>query len=607
MSSSLRLAFLVILGLAALAGPLPVQAHPPDREIDFLILSPEELQARETAVRLLASPAAGQGERVAYRAFNGKVYELTRFRGLYVDVLLPDSWTRPGALSAEQIQAFVDRTDVTYQHFLDLVGAHPAGKGRLPVALVPDVCGGALGCANLGAKGLEMYSGPELRPAFWQEIDEDVASGILVHEMTHNFDLFSSYVAFPADYPHAWTYFLTSYYFPYTWEGYLGIPTEDVVKEWVEKTGRYFRDPTADWRRCVRDGPCEAKGISPELAWGGLGFRLALLDGPQAVRGFLTFLRKYRQSHRPPVTTEAKNDLYVEALAAGAKRNLSCVVDAWRWPISDNLRERLGRRYPAPNPDCQDRDLDGFSPLQGDCNDRRPLIHPGAAEQIPDVDEDCDGRVDEEIWRAPAGGDFAEPPRLTLPAEIHATSGGWLDEDTFRFNLDSPGRVWIEACPSRNGAITLFDGTGAQRHLLHMFAGTCLDYVDLLEAGDWEARIGLVGDTDGAPYSISIENGAPWPPAPWAQTAPPARQGNGFVLTAASLLPRPPGPGAEVRFWVSGRGFVGKVPYAEAAEFVWTPPSGLDPVAEGLTYRAQLLVRGVPAHVITRPQSFAAP
>jgi Putative metal-binding motif len=610
MPSSL-LRSLVFLAIAALAGVLPfggpIQAQPfRGGDSDVLHLSPADLAARDTAVRVLAGPAAaGEGERVSYRAFNGKVYPMTRYSGLYVDVLLPHSWTRPGALPAEKIRAFVDRIDVTYQHFLDLVGAHPGGKGRLPVALVPDACGGALGCANLGLKGLEMYSGPELRPSLWQEIDDDIVSGILVHELTHNFDLFSSYVAYAPDYPHAWTSFLSYYYFSYAREGFVDFPTEDIEKQWVETSGRYFRDPTANWRRCVRDGRCEDKGITSELAWGGFAYRLALLDGPQAIRGFLAYLRGYRQSHQPPPTVEAKNDLYVEALSAGARRNLSCVVDAWRWPISDSLRERLGRRHPAPNPDCQDRDLDGFSPLQGDCNDRRATVHPGAVEQLPGVDEDCDGHVDEEIWRAPAGGDFAEPPQLTLPAEVHATSGGWLDEDIFRFNLDSPGRVWFEACASRDGAVTLFDGTGTPRQVLYLLGGQCLDYVYPLEAGTWEGRIGLAGDTDDAPYSISIENGAPWPPPPWAQTAPPLRQGSGFALTATSLLSKPPGPGAEVRFWVSGRGFVGKVPYTEAAEFIWTPPPGRDPVAEGLTYRAQLLVRGVPAYVITRPQSFA--
>lgn len=604
MPSSLRLlvVFLMIAGLAC----VPVHAQPlSDLHSDVLLLSPVELQARDTAVRVLAGPAAERGERVAYRAFNGKVYELTRFKGKHVDVLLPDPWLRPGALTPEQAQAFTDRNDVMYQHFLDLVGAPPAGKGRLPIAVVPETCGG--GCALRGAKGVELYDFPESRPYYWREIAEDAPSGTLIHEMTHNFDLFSSYVAYTWDPAHAWTSLLTYYYHPYTREGLTDLPFEDLVKQWVWTSGRYFRDPEADWRRCVRDDRClEDRGITAELAWAGFAYRLALLDGPQAVRGFLAFLRAYKQSHQPPRSAEAKNDLYVEALSAGARRNLSCVADAWRWHLSDNLRERLGRRYPGPNPDCQDRDGDGFSPIQGDCNDRRPLIHPGAAEQLPGVDEDCDGRVDEEIWSEPAGGDFAEPQQLTLPAEVIATAGG-LDADSFLFNLESPGRVWIEGCPSRDGTVVLFDEAGAQHGILPLTAGACLPYLLPLDAGTWKAEAGLTGRTGGAPYSISIEASPPWPPEPWAQTAPPERQGNSFVLTAASLLSSPPAPGAKVRFWVSGRGIVGTVPYADAATFVWTPPAGLDPVAEGLTYRVQLLVGGAPGHVITRPQSFAAP
>lgn len=605
MIPSLRLlvATLTIYGLAAVSA----QAQPlSDPHSDVLVLSPVELQARDTAVRALPSPAAaGQGERVSYKAFNGRTYPLTRFRGRHVDLLLPDTWTRPGALSVEQIWSFVDRSDLVYQHLLDLMGAPPAGKGRLPVALVPDTCGG--GCAFRGVKGIEILDNPRLRPYLWEEIAADVPSGILVHEMTHNFDLVSSYIAYTPDPAHAWTSFLSYYYNPYTREGWLGMPFEDVVTEWNEISGRYFRDPKADWRRCVRDGRCEDRGITPDLAWGGLSFRLALLDGPRAARGFLAFLRDDRQSHpRPPGTAEAKNDLYVRAWAAGTGRNLSCVMDAWRWPLSDSLRETLARRYPEANPDCQDRDGDGFSPLQGDCDDRRPVIRPGAAERLPDIDDDCDGRLDEKVWREPVGGDFPEPPQLTLPAEIIATAGG-AEDDSFLFSLGSPGRVRIKGCPSRNGAIVLFDDTGARRDLLHLSAGFCTDEVIALDAGIWRALVSLVGDEGGARYSISIESSPPWPPAPWARTAPPSRQGGDFVLTAASLLPKPPGPGAEIRFWVSGLGFVGTVPYAEDAAFVWTPPPGFDPVADGLTYRAQLLVRGVPAHVITRPRPFAVP
>jgi len=457
-------------------------------------LSFRRLTAAVLVLAGLAGPAFAQGERVSYLAFNGKTYEMTRYHGRYVDVYLPDTWTGPHGLSETLIHAYVDRIDLIYQHLLDLVGAHPAGEGPLPVAIVPESCGG-LGCGFLGAKGVEMLDVPEFRRSFWEEIAADNPSGILTHELTHNFDLFSQYVAYPPDYPHAWTDFISYYYYAYAHEGFGNVAPEEIVREWREISGRYLREPAADWARCVRDSLCEEDlRITSELAWGGFGFQLALLDGPQAVRGFMAFLDRYKRSHEPPATPEEKNDLYLEALAAGARRNLGCVADTWRWRISDPLRERLDRLYRGANPDCQDSDGDGFSPLQGDCNDRWAAVHPGAPELLRRVDDDCDGRVDGKI--------------------------------------------------------------------------------------------------------------KPWPRGPWARTAPPRQREGRFALTAVSLVP-PPGPRPEVRFWVSGHGYVGTVPYARSTSFVWSPPPGVDPVAEGLTYRVQLLVRGAPAYVITRPQAFA--
>jgi hypothetical protein len=497
----LPVAFLVALALALSAAPGQAQTSV-DQDIDYLVLSRGELRALAAPVRVLSGPVSGKGELVAYTAFNSQIYQLNRFRGRYVDLMVPLSWSGPGGLSGEQIRDYVDRTDVTYQHFLDLVGAHPEGEGPMPIAIVPDTCGG--GCGLLGFKGVEMFESPHLLEAVSQEIAADIPSGIFIHEMTHNFDFFSPFVAaYLADPPHGWTSFLSFYYFAYAHEGFLGQSPEEITRRWLLTTGPYFKDPTADWESCVRDNRCREKGISDELAWGGFPFRLALLDGAQSVRGSLAFLRGYGQSHAPSAIAEEQSDLYLEALAAGSRRNLSCVADAWRWPLSGSLRMRMRRLYPAANPDCQDRDRDGFSPVLGDCNDRRAAVHPGAPERLRRVDDDCDGLVDE--------------------------------TDDFE-----PGAT-------------------------------------------------------------------PWPPPPWARTAPTRRSGNRFVLTAASALARAPGPNAEVRFWVSGQGFVGKVPYSRAASFAWAPPAGLDPVAEGLTYRAQILVRGVPAYGITRGQPFAAP
>ncbi len=53
--------------------------------------------------------------------------------------------------------------------------------------------------------------------------------------------------------------------------------------------------------------------------------------------------------------------------------------------------------YPVdPNDPNKDKDLDGdgFTPMQGDCDDAKPTTHPGAMETCDGEDNDCDGVVD---------------------------------------------------------------------------------------------------------------------------------------------------------------------------------------------------------------------
>ena len=597
-----RLPVAAVLALAALAGPALGQAQPilaNELVDDALVPSPADLKARASAVRVLPGPAAAGGERVSYTSFfTGQKYVLTRFHGRYVDVLLPDTWTEPGALSEAQIRAYVDRNDLIYQQLLDLTGAPPSGNGPLPIAVISRTCG--LGCGYVGAKGIEMEDEPEFRSSFWQEIAEDMPSGVIIHEMTHNFDLFSRYVSYPFDSSHAWTNFISYYYSAYTHEGGVNTTPDEVTRYWLTTTAPYFQDPGAEWELCVRDGHCLDRYIRSELAWGGFSFRLGLLEGPQSVRGFLAFLLAYRQSNQPPATPEGKDDLYLEAWAAGTGHNLSCVADAWRWHLSDSLRERMGQLYGASNPLCQDLDRDGFSPLLGDCDDRRAAVRPGAPERIPRVDDDCDGRVDETVLREPEGRDFAASQRLILSTEISGVTPG-SDMDTFMFGLKAPRRVWLEGCSADFGSLSLVRGT--RREGLPMYGSGCYQGAFPLSAGIWTLEVGI-SPANGSRYQVALENAAPWPVAPWARTAPPRRRGGSFVLTAATTLRNPPGPGAQVRFWVSGQGVVATVPYSRVASFIWEPPPGVDPAAEGLTYRAQLLVGGIPAAEITRPQPF---
>ncbi len=69
--------------------------------------------------------------------------------------------------------------------------------------------------------------------------------------------------------------------------------------------------------------------------------------------------------------------------------------------------------------DCTDADEDGFSAQPSgcgltDCGDANKLVHPGASEICDDLDNDCDGRVDEGCLACTPGGTCYTGPSDTL-------------------------------------------------------------------------------------------------------------------------------------------------------------------------------------------------
>jgi hypothetical protein len=595
----------VLLMTAPLAKPVWSQPRIPlERSHDYRFPSPSDPRDRVTVLKVSRAQVYASGEPVSYVGFDGRTYKLNRFHGRYVDILLPDAWLGPEALSEEQVHHFVDRTDLIYQYYLDLLGTPPAGDGPVPIAVLPEVCGGgALGCGLIGKKGVEMADVADYRSQYWQEIASDVPSGVLIHELTHNFDVFASYLEYEADGIHGWTTFITNYYPAFTREGTLTDTPEAIVQYALSYALSYFRDPTATWESCVRDDRCEDREIRPEFTYGAVGLQLALRHGPQTIRGFAAFLSEYVRSHQPPATAEAKNDLYVEALAAGTHLNLSCTADAWRWPVSDALRQRMEQLYGTRNPDCEDQDHDGFTPLQGDCNDHRSDIHPGAPERRNHLDDDCDGIVDNLRYDGTAGTSLTAPRAITVPSEASGETGG-LSQDFYRIHLSSPAQVQIGLCQENAiyaqvaivRAGTLFDR-------LQLPGSGCAQQSFSLDAGDWELVVGI-GSEDLNAYTMTLQEPAPWPLPPWAKTAPPTERGRQLVLRAPTALPRLPATPTSVRFWVSGQGYVGTVPYSRTAAFLWTPPAGVDPQAAGVTYRAQILADGTPVYEVTPQQGF---
>ena len=430
---------------------------------------------------------------------------------------------------------------------------------------------------------------------------------VLIHEMTHNFDVFWPYLAYLPDHAHAWTDFVNLYYFLYSQQGQVGSTPEEVAHDWLVTTAPYFDDPTATWETCVRDGQCTARGITANNAWGGLGFRLANFYGPESARGFMGFLRDYRQTHQPPATAEGKNDLYIEALAAGTGQNLGCLAKIWRWHVSEDLSQRLTARYGPKNPDCADQDHDGFSMLAGDCDDHRAAVRPGAFEIANGLDDDCDGRIDETVLNEPAGGDFANPATISLPVEISGRIADTNDSESFRFK--KPGtRVRFELCsrPDFQGFLFLYDALGVNQGFEFVYQGYCARTAWNIGSGVWRFDVALNALPIPGGYTVEAHPTPPWPAPPCAELAPAHLVGNQLVLSAVMLPPlMPPSKTTVVRFWVSGQGIVGSVPYAPSVSFTWTPPPGVDPA--GLTYRAQVLNHGVPMVDFTEAKAMMSP
>jgi len=578
--------------------PLGLAAAVPAPPVDYLF-PPADLASRSPAVHVLSSQGPDGGEIVDYVAFNGIHFQLTRFSGHFIAILLPDTWMGDGKLTPDLVRSFVNRTDILYEHFRELVGGEPGGSGLLNIAVIPgsQTCG--WGCGFIGTKGIEVADIDYLNPALWRQISADVPVDVVVHEMTHNFDLYSSYLYYLPGHAHAWTDFVNFLVYDFSRTGRADDPPQEVVRAWLDTAYRpYVSDPKATWADCVRDGRCEDRGITANNAWGGTSLRVTQLYGRQAGPGFFRFLAAWAAKHAPPTTTNEKEDLHVEALAAGAQANLGCFIDAWHWYASPALRARMLQQYGPSNAFCVDADGDGFTPLAGDCNDQDAAVHPGAVERRNGIDDDCDGVIDEQALNEPAAGDFLPNLRVELPVEItgQLTDG---DLDSFAPAVSWPARVRARVCSTGlQGAVVSTDSRGQILIAEFVHQGACESYVHVLpEPGSlFDVRLYYSPPLPGS-YVLRLAPAEIWP-APWAELALPATQDGGYLLTASALAEHP-GGADEIRFWVDGVGLVGTVPYQDRAVFRWTPGPGV--LAGTYSYRTQLLAGGLPISDMTPP------
>src|SRR6185437_10806732 len=323
---------------------------------------------------------------VQYQSFSfGTTFTLHAFSGKYVSYLLPEDQIGVNGLSRDEIRELVDLTDVMYAYMKEIVGGEPSGEGLLTIALInPGYDFGGKGW--VGKKGVELYQGYGVR------YRSDFLAGCVpvpvVHEMSHNFDLYNAYISHDGNNVHAWTAFLIQYVQYYSqagasWRGKVVSP-----RTLLDQAIDIDLDPwdtagsAVSWDACVKTGSgCADREIYANVIWGGIFLRYARLHGASAVKRALSYVGAYKAAHPTPLATaEAKNDLLVAAFAAGAEANVTCEVNSWNWPVSAEAQAQMAIAYPNQNAFCSDIDNDTYSPARGDHNDFSSAIGPGAVE-----------------------------------------------------------------------------------------------------------------------------------------------------------------------------------------------------------------------------------
>src|ERR1035437_7628101 len=153
--------------------------------------------------RAIALPAASPDDYqvVTYTSFYGTSYILNRYNGRFVALLIPAGFSR---LTTDQRRTFIDRADILYQHYKEIMGAEPSGNDLLTIAVLPSICPDAGACA--AGRRIEILDDQGIWLAITDSLSQDLAPNIIVHEMGHSFDIFGSYLQYVPDDPaHAWT------------------------------------------------------------------------------------------------------------------------------------------------------------------------------------------------------------------------------------------------------------------------------------------------------------------------------------------------------------------------------------------------------------------
>jgi len=595
--AAFRIAYAVVC-LLAVANAQWAQATGPAADHDYLLPADSLGGFISAPAKTQASHETSQIETtVSYKAFDGSSYDLEAYPGQFVTLLLPPD-SDPHPLTADHIEELVDRLDILYSTYRELMQDEPRGSGPLIIAFVPKTCG--LACGYIGSKGIEIQQDANN----YQRISKNIAKGhldsILTHEMAHNFDLYWEYLHYLPDHAHAWTD-MFEYFAPFRFareginqqlpDDMYQSPSGSVWKAWLE-------DASANWELCVRDQLCHESGFTENKLWAMLYYRIEALHGIDAILQSFAWLKSYAQSSLPPKTAQEKEDLRLMSLAVGANTNISCYLDSLKWSVSPALKNELQFRFGAVTPFCKDNDHDGYNILTGDCDDLDASRNPAQTE-IPGngIDDDCDDVRDEHLLTESVSTDLpgfsSVLAERQLPLEIDASLSDLNDRDAVHFSLPPNGRVEVRLCGAQG-----FSGwvTGLQTSGQFLDSDFWYEPLDVAgcsrKAFDFSSQptghLEVVANSGPGPYSLTVSpaDNLPGEYSPLLKVVPQVNGGMSVVID--DQVGRIAETGAdEMEIWISGAGLRLTAPYKAHVSIPLNATSAPGLVS-GLRYQARL-------------------